>query len=153
MCILSFLMYMLACDEILHDFFFREFLSFRAFCMVCSIEVFCSQSVCDAVGLFCYFLPKSAGISPHCSVSHFTIGIVTRCALSHASARSMSWNSCSVSSVRSSSVLQLFLRTQLIAVRLSLYMVILRPCLSSIASACTMARNSPMLFVPCTGPK
>ena len=34
-----------------------------------------------------YFRPKSAGISPHWSVSHFKMGLVTRCALSQASAR------------------------------------------------------------------
>lgn len=33
--------------------------------------------------------PKSAGISPHWSVSHFKMGLVTRCALSQASARAI----------------------------------------------------------------
>ena len=36
-----------------------------------------------------YFRPKSAGISPHWSVSHFKMGFVTRCALSQASARAI----------------------------------------------------------------
>ena len=36
-----------------------------------------------------YFRPKSAGISPHWSVSHFRMGLVTRCALSQASARAI----------------------------------------------------------------
>ena len=36
-----------------------------------------------------YFRPKSAGISPHWSVSHFKMGLVTRCALSQASARAI----------------------------------------------------------------
>ena len=36
-----------------------------------------------------YFRPKSAGISPHSLVSHFKMGFVTRCALSHASARAI----------------------------------------------------------------
>lgn len=36
-----------------------------------------------------HFLPKSAGISPHLLVSHFKMGFVTRCALSHASARAI----------------------------------------------------------------
>ena len=36
-----------------------------------------------------YFRPKSAGISPHSPVSHFKMGLVTRCALSQASARAI----------------------------------------------------------------
>ena len=41
------------------------------------------------VGVGLYFLPKSAGISPHCLVSHFIIGVVILCVWSQCSARAM----------------------------------------------------------------
>ena len=37
-----------------------------------------------------YFLPKSAGISPHCGVSHFIMGTVISLLASQYSARAMS---------------------------------------------------------------
>ena len=100
-----------------------------------------------------HFLPKSAGTSPHFSVSHFSRGTVMGLLCSHASARAMSWNSCSVCGVRARVVLHLRFCTQMSAVRLSLYTGIDMPFCFIRAKACTMARNSPMLFVPCTGPK
>lgn len=39
--------------------------------------------------VFCYFLPKSAGISPQVLVSHFRIGMVTWWVRSQFSARTM----------------------------------------------------------------
>ena len=56
-----------------------------------------------------YFLPKSAGISPHSLVSHFRIRVVYVFSRSHFSARSISLNSSSVSAVRGSLVLHFFL--------------------------------------------
>ena len=67
-----------------------------------------------------YFLPKSAGISPHCLVSHFNIGVEYLFSLSHFSARSINPNNFSVSAVRESFVLHFFCFTQLIAFALSL---------------------------------
>lgn len=43
-----------------------------------------------------YFLPKSAGISPHCLVSHFRILVVYVFSRNHFSARSISLKSSSV---------------------------------------------------------
>ena len=101
-----------------------------------------------------YFLPKSAGISPHSLVSHLTIGFFQVCVRSHFSARAIIWNSSSVSGVRYSFVLHFFFVTHRMALYESEYIVVsCLPCCCSSARACTMARNSPMLFVPCSGPK
>ena len=50
---------------------------------------FCLPPLSGRVGVGLYFLPKSAGISPHCFVSHFIIGVVTLCVCSQCSARAM----------------------------------------------------------------
>lgn len=99
------------------------------------------------------FLPKSAGTSPHRFVSHFSIGTRKEWVLSHISARAITLYSWAVCGVRSSFVLHCRFCTHRMALRLSEYIVFLMPCFSMRARACTMARNSPMLFVPCTGPK
>ena len=92
--------------------------------------------------------PKSAGISPHNFVSHFTIGTVIACVASQRSARAMSSKTLSLRPVRSSFVLHFFCFIHNIALRLSLHIVKRTPCCSIHASAWTIAKNSPMLFVP-----
>ena len=67
-----------------------------------------------------YFLPKSAGISPHCLVSHFRILVVYVFSRNHFSARSISLKSSSVLGSRGSFVLHFFCLIQLIAFTLSL---------------------------------
>ena len=66
-----------------------------------------------------YFLPKSAGTSPHWSVSHLSSGVVYLLECNHFSARSISSNNFSVCGVRSSLVLHFFCLTQFKAFRLS----------------------------------
>ena len=67
-----------------------------------------------------HFLPKSAGISPHCFVSHFSMGVSYLFSANHFSARSINRKSSSVFSLRSNLVLHYFFFTQLMAFTLSL---------------------------------
>ena len=67
-----------------------------------------------------YFLPKSAGISPHFSVSHLLIGVLSGWfSASHFSARRISSNTTLFFSFSASYVLHFFALIQLMAVRLS----------------------------------
>lgn len=96
-----------------------------------------------------YLRPKSAGISPHCSVSHFMIRLVYVCVWSHDSARRTSSRILALRALGVTAVLACRFRTHACAVFESENMVTSpRPAFSSMASAWTMARNSPMLFVP-----
>ncbi len=134
----------------------------------------CGGDACFAV--FSHYLrPKSAGISPHSSVFHFStltpsatpeapIGSTVRHVFSipiltlalffnHSSARWVSWRACAVFGVGFSVVFALPVRNHVRAVLLSVNMGRFKLRFLIRASACTRARNSPMLFVPCTGPK
>src|SRR5687768_15566798 len=103
----------------------------------------------SAVFNIAHFLPKSAGFSPHNSVSHFkTTSSRSSFSASQFSALWMMAKRGPLRGVCLSCVLHSPVYTHEIALRESEYTGTCFPCFSSHVRAWTIARNSPTLFVP-----